>query len=131
MAGKTIGKYVDEIYTLKSVDLKAANAEVSRLKKIISKKNDEMEAKFKKSDLDGAIGKIGKLKIEPVEKFQVDDYDIFNAWVKKNDAFDCYEKKLSQKGITDRMVDRKGNPTKKLLPGLKIFETIKYSITKA
>lgn len=131
MTKKTAGVYIDEIYTLKNVDLKEANAKVASLKKLLGTKIDDMESKFKKSELNGMIGKIGKLKIEPVDKIVMDDYDIFNAWVIKNKAIDCYQKKLSEKAILDRMVDKKGRPTNKLPPGLKFFKTIKYSITKA
>lgn len=92
----------------------------------------------------GAIGSRYKGVVKTESIFQVDDWEAFYAWIKKNDAFDVLNRALNQAALGDRVdvlnekldaanlkvADPKARKPRKLPPGVKTFTAVKLSVTK-
>ena len=73
----------------------------------------------------GAVGKNYVAKVTTKNKPRVVDWGVFHSWVRKNDRFDCLQKRLSDKAVEDTMKDED-----RVLPGLEMFTVKDISLTK-
>lgn len=92
----------------------------------------------------GAIGSKYKGVVKTDTIFQVDDWEKFYDWIKKNNAFEVLNRALNQAAISEHVdalnvkIDaanlKAKNPAdrkpRKLLPGVKTFTALKLSVTK-
>ena len=122
---KTMGALADMLYKNK--------LELATAKKAHTKLDDERKAiiahviaTFPKQDLDGALGKLGKLEIKSKDRPQIDDREKFNKYIAKHGAFDMLQARVSDKAITDRIDDG----VKMSTMGIKMFNTVTVSCTK-
>lgn len=123
---KSLGACADMLYDLRQARLEldkqaaAAKAEETRLIDHIIEKLDK--------ESDGAIGKHHMVRVITKSKPQVKDWPAFQAYVKKHDAFDLFQRRLSEQAVMDRLEDPKN---RKGLPGVELFHAVTVSLTKA
>lgn len=77
-----------------------------------------------RSNASGIAGKLARVQIEPKPVPQVSDWLKFYAYVKKNNAFDLLQRRLSEGAVKERL------DNKVKLPGVTIFNAKKVSCTK-
>lgn len=92
----------------------------------------------------GAVGQKYKAIVKNAETFQVEDWDKFYAWIKKNEAWDVLQRAVNQSALGDRVdvmnekldignakvADPKARKPRKYPPGIKLFTYPKLSVTK-
>lgn len=123
---KSLGACADLLYDLRQarleLDKKAAEAKSEETRLV-----DYIIAKLDKES-NGAVGKHHMVRIVTKRKPQVKDWPAFQAYVKKNDAFDLFQRRLSEQAVMDRLEDPKN---RKGLPGVELFNAVTVSLTKA
>jgi len=121
---KTIGACADLLYKLR--DEKAA------AKKVV----DAIEADEKmvkeyiiqtlpKSNAEGVTGKVANVAVVRKEVPQVKDWDKFYAHVKRTNAWDLMQRRLSDSAVKERW------EAGKKIPGVEVFTAVSVSCTKA
>jgi len=83
------------------------------------------EKKLKKESLTGFTGKVTALKLQPKSSPYIKDDKKFFAWVKRNSAFDCLQRRLNESAINERF------EAKKRVPGIEFWDYLRLSVTKA
>ena len=92
----------------------------------------------------GVIGAKFKGVVKSETVYQVEDWDKFYAWIKKNDAFEVLNRAVNQASVKEhvdalnykldianaKVKDVKDRKPRKLLPGMKTFTALKLSVTK-
>jgi hypothetical protein len=73
----------------------------------------------------GAVGQRFVAKVTASSKPAILDWGVFCAWVRKNDRFDCLQKRLSDDAVVTTQ-----NAEQRLLPGLQTVHVKKVSVTK-
>jgi hypothetical protein len=80
---------------------------------------------FTKADLRGAKGDLATAGVKRTRVFNIVDWDVFLADVKKKKAWDCLQKRLATTAIADR--EAAGKP----MAGVESFEKVSLSLNKA
>jgi hypothetical protein len=106
------------------LELDKANKAVAALKADKTAITNHIIDTFPKQKIKGAMGKLGKIEIKSKEIPQVRDREKFNAYVKKNNAFDMLQARVSEKAIMDRLADGIK------MPFIKMFNKVTVSCTK-
>lgn len=120
---KTIGACIDKLFELRKErlniekDADAVRAKESELEKYIIET-------FNKTDLDGARGKTAVAGITMSTVPTVKDWDKLFKYVKKEDAFDLLQKRVSATAYRERM------DAKEVVPGVESFIVTKLSLRK-
>lgn len=120
---KTMGACADRLYELRQKRLDE------------QKKVDAIEAEEKalkehiintlpKSEASGVAGKVARVTVITKEVPQVEDWDAFYKFVKKNNAFDLMQKRLTDTAIKERWENGKE------IPGVKHFQATTVSLNK-
>lgn len=93
----------------------------------------------------GAIGAKYKGVVKTSDVYQIDDWQAFYGWIKKNDAFEVLNRALNQAALEEHVetmsakIDATnaklpaGDPRRKprkMPPGVKTFKAVKLSVTK-
>lgn len=119
---KTLGACADRLYALKA-EKKKAREVVNALEAEESALNNHIIDNLPKSE-GGAMGKFAKVRVytEPVPT--VEDWEKLYTYIKKNDAFDLIQKRLSPAAVEERWA------AKKKVPGVGTFNVVKISLTK-
>lgn len=73
----------------------------------------------------GAVGKRYVAKVLSERKPSIADWSVFVSWVRKNDRFDCLQKRLSDVAVMETQ-----EAEQRVLPGLQIINVKKLSVTK-
>lgn len=120
---KSIGACADLLFDLREKRLKL-DKEAAKAKAAETALADHIINTLPK-DSTGAAGKHHRVQVKLKEVPQVKDWPAFYAYVKKNNAFDLLQKRLSEGAVQERLVE-----SKKGLPGVEIFKTPKVSLTK-
>jgi hypothetical protein len=76
-----------------------------------------------KSEASGIAGRTARVQIETKPVPQCEDWTAFYAYVKKNDAFELLQRRLSDGAIKERLEEGS-------VPGITIFQAKKVSATK-
>lgn len=97
---------------------------VEKLKKLESELDQYFIDTLPVSQASGIAGQVARVQIKPNPKPIVEDWDKFYAYVKKNNAFDLLQRRVSESAVEERWAD------KKQVPGVGIFHTKKVSVTK-
>lgn len=80
----------------------------------------------------GAAGKTHRVQVvkEDIPQLDTDNVMDFFAWMSKNKAYDCVQRRLSKDAIMARIEYDKNGKVKKMPPGVKMFTALKVSLTK-
>ena len=73
----------------------------------------------------GAVGQRFIAKVVTTPEPAVQDWGVFYSWVRKNDRFDCLQKRLAEKAVKETCAAEG-----RLLPGLQIINVKTVSVTK-
>lgn len=139
---KSLGKCVDLYHDIREKRL-AHNRETEDIKKVETAIQTHIIDNVPKGD-QGAIGTRYKGVVKTSDVFQVEDWDKFYAYIKKNNAFELLNRALNQAAVTEhtdalnekldmanaRQEDPAKRKPRKMLPGVKTFKAVKLSVTK-
>ncbi len=120
---KTIGACIDQLYKMQK-----ARHVIEKQADDAKKKESTLEAyileTFAKSELDGARGKTATAGITQATVATVKDWDKLYKYVKKNDAWDLLQKRVSSTAYRARLDEKIS------VPGVEPFLTTKLSLKK-
>lgn len=117
MANITIGKAIDEIAALQKKRDELA-AKVSAAEKIINEKKETLLKRVKKSELNGARGKIGAAFVKDEDIPTIEDFAKVWAYARKNNASDLFQRRLGLEAVRTRWEEGKK------IPGVGIFRRV-------
>lgn len=120
---KSLAACADLLYTTKQARL-AADKVAEELKKKEAAIEEHIIANLPKSDATGIAGKVARASIVVKTIPIVKDWDAFYAYIKKNNAFELLQRRLSEGAIQERW------DAKKTVPGVDTFKRSKVSLTK-
>jgi hypothetical protein len=120
---KTAAKVADLLYKTRE-ERYAINKQAEEKEEIEKACRDFLIANLPKGDASGVAGAIARVSIEVKEIPQVSDWPALQAYIKKNDAFDLLQRRLSDTAVQARWDD------KKKVPGVIKFTTRKVSCVK-
>jgi hypothetical protein len=103
---------------------RVVNAKVDSYKEDESKIEDHIINSFKKSEIEGAKGRVATagIKNNPVAK--VNDWDKFFAWMAKTKSWDMMQRRVNNKAYVERL------EAKQVVPGTETFVKVSLSLTK-
>lgn len=120
---KSIGGAIDLLYKVRD-GRKAFTAKAEAEKQqegLIEGKILEM---FKKSELEGAQGKVAQSSIKLSEVPTIEDWEKFEKHLKKSGELDLMQRRLSVEACRERWKD------KKTIPGVTVFTKVGLTLTK-
>jgi hypothetical protein len=120
---KTLGACADHVYTLRQERL-AAQKVVDALEEEEKALREHIINTLPKSEATGAAGKLARVTVITKEVPQVKDWDKFYAYVKKNNAWDLMQRRLSAAAVTERW------EAGKEVAGVEPFKAVTLSINK-
>lgn len=134
---KSLGACVDLLHDKREERL-AANRHTEALKVAENAIKDHIVDNVSKGEDRGAVGKRFKGVVTTEDVFQVDDWDVFYAHLKKTGEFDLLNRALNQAAVKERVAMQEPPKTEaarkkwkpKLPPGIKTIKVVKLSITK-
>ena len=119
----TIGSCIDLMYKLR-----AERFAFEKKAEVVKEKESALEKhvleSFKKTDLDGARGKVAVAGITQSTVPAVKDWDKLYAYVKKKGAWDLLQRRLSSSAYRERL------DQKEAVPGVEPFIVTKLSLKK-
>lgn len=120
---KTMGTCADKLWQIRE--------KKSAAKKVLDAIEEEEKAlkehiinTLPKSNASGVSGKLANVKVYNKQIPQVNDWDKFYAFVKRNNAFELMQRRLSTAAVEERL------ESKKKIPGVEIFKATTVSLTK-
>jgi hypothetical protein len=140
---KSLGACVDLYHSVREKRL-AANKVTEEIKVTETFIANHIIDNVPKGDT-GAIGAKYKGVVRTSDVFQVDDWEAFYGWIKKNGNFEVLNRALNQAAVEEHTealnlkIDQAnaklaaGDPKRKprkMLPGVKTFKAVKLSVTK-
>lgn len=120
---KTMGACADKIYELRQKRLDAQKV-VDAIQAEESALREHIINTLPKSETTGVAGKLARVTVITKVVPQVKDWDAFYKYVKKNDAFDLMQRRLTDKAVQDRW------EAGKKIPGVEAFQAVTLSINK-
>lgn len=120
---KSLGRQIDNIYRM-DAEISKANATVAELKRVRRKAESRLLKDFDKSDIDGASGTKGKASIRRSRHATIKNRAKLDKWIRKHNAFDLYQARLTSKAYFDRLEEGI------TVPGVGIFEDVRVSISR-
>lgn len=119
----TIGACIDQLYKLRK-----ERHDIEKKAEAVKEKETELEGyileTFKKTDLDGARGKMAVVGVSQSTVPSVKDWDKLYKYIKKEDAWDLLQKRVSATAYRERM------DAKEVVPGVESFVVTKLSLQK-
>lgn len=113
----TIGKAIDEIAALQK-KRDEISAKLAAVEKLISEKKEKLLARVKKSELNGAKGRLGAAFVQEEDVPTIEEFDKVWAWAKKTNALDIFQKRLSSVAVRERWA------AGKKIPGVGTFHRV-------
>lgn len=120
---KTAGACVDKLYALDAARAKA-QAKADAIKDEFKALENYLLATLPKADLDGAMGRVAKVKIISSFVPHVEDWTKLRAYIKRTNGWDLMQQRLSSTAFRERW------NAKKIVPGVSQFKVLKLSLTK-
>ena len=120
---KTIGACIDALYKMRA-ERHAIEKKAEAVKEQESALEGYVLETFRKTDLDGARGKVAVAGITQATVPTVKDWDALYKYVKKKDAWDLLQKRVSATAYRERLDE------KVVVPGVEPFTVTKLSLTK-
>jgi len=117
------GLCVDLLYRARERRLEMQR-ETERVEKLESKIKEHFIETLSASST-GLAGRVARVQIELKAVPQIEDYEKFYAYVKKNNAFDLLQKRLNEGAAKERLEAGDGAKA-----GITVFRAKKVSITK-
>lgn len=121
MANMPIGKAIDEIAALQKKRDELA-AKVAAAEKIINEKKETLLKRVKKSELNGARGKIGAAFVKDEDIPTIEDFAKVWAYARKNNASDLFQRRLGLEAVRARWEEGKK------IPGVGIFRRVALQV---
>lgn len=121
---KTIGACLDQLYEQRAERL-AAQKQIDVMKKAEADLEEHILKQFDKADLNGAKGDLATGGITKKTVYSIEDWPTFIAYVSKKKAWDILYKQAAQLALRERFDNGEE------VPGIKAFEKISLSLTKA
>ena len=120
-----LGTLIDR---LKKADdeVKKHNAELEKAKKKRTKIENEIMDRFSNQQIDGASGKLARVKLRDVTQPSLKDWKKLAAFVYRYKALDLFQRRLAKTAWEDRVKARKGRP----VPGITAYKAKKISLVK-
>lgn len=128
--GKTkepsLGDMVDQLYDMDQQRI-ALGKEVTALEKKQREMEEYLLNEYKKTELEGAEGKRGKVSLirETVPTVEPENWNTVFAYIGKTKSYDMLYKRLNTKAVRERW------DAGEEVPSVTRFNKIKFSITKA
>jgi hypothetical protein len=120
---KSLAECADLLYTTKEKRLKVQK-EADALGDLEKALKEHLINNLPMSKATGVAGKIARVTILPKQRPQVQDWDKFYAYIKKNNAFELLQRRTADKAIEERWEN------KKQIPGVEAFAYKSVSINK-
>lgn len=118
-----MGLCADKLY-----DLRARRLDAQKVADLLEAEEKALKLhiinNLPKSESSGVSGKTANVKIQKKEIPQVNDWEKFYGYVKKNNAWDLMQKRLSEGAVNERL------DAGKKIPGVEIFNAVTVSCTK-
>lgn len=121
---KKLGQSIDELYALER-KIKKLGDEEKKLRSTRFKLETELLKQFNSEDIKGSQGLRGKAAIKVTKYPTIKDHMKFQKYVKKNGAFDLYQRRINQKAYFDRLEEGEA------VPGVEIFNKTSIKVSKA
>lgn len=122
---KRVGSVADLLYSTRQTRL-ALQKVVEELQKQETALKNHVIERLPVSDATGAAGKIARVQVIPKTTVQVEDWDKFYAYVRRNNAFELLQRRLSATNVRERLE----HAGKRGLPGVKEEGYKDISLTK-
>jgi hypothetical protein len=119
---KNLGAAIDALKKLRDAR-KAAEAAFGARKAIEKAFEDQIFARFEKSELEGARGKLAQATIVRTEVVTIDDYEAFAAFVIRKKLPELFQRRASREAV--RNLWEKGVT----IPGVGKFINVRLSLT--
>lgn len=119
----TLGACVDKMYKIRSKRI-GIEHKVDALRAEQKALEEHIINSFSKDKIDGARGKLASASIVRKTVPHVEDWVAVFDYVKKNDAYDLFERRLSKAAYRDRLESGEA------VPGVKAFELMELSLHK-
>lgn len=124
---KTTGAVIDALYKIRTERIefqRKCDAEVAQMKAAETELKDHLIATLGKSSLDGAKGKLATVAVVRTTVPSVKDWPAVYEYVRENDAFDLFEKRLNKTAFRDRL------EAGEAVPGCEVVEVVDLSLNK-
>lgn len=122
---KSMGACADLLFKLRQERL-ALDKVVEAMKANESVLTNHIIDNLPKGDA-GAVGKTHKVIVRTEQIPQAENWEEVYAYVRKTNAWDLLQRRLNPKAVMERLEDPKN---KKGVPGVKLFNAVKLSLTK-
>lgn len=120
---KSLAKCADLLYETRAARLELQK-QVDELKKNEAELKDHLINSLPKSDASGVSGKVANAKITKKTIPQVEDWEAVQKYIKRTNAFDLLQRRLSAPAVTERW------DAGKTVPGVTKFIAVDVSCTK-
>lgn len=120
---KTAAACADLLYTTRQARLEKQK-EVDALADQESAIKEALINALPKGEATGVAGKIARVSIKTKEVPQADDWTSIQAYVKKHDAFDLFQRRLSDTAVKERWLAGEE------IPGVAHFNKVEVSCVK-
>lgn len=120
---KTLGECADLLYKVKAARL-AKKKEMEELESQETELKEYIIKTLPKSKASGVAGKVARIAVANKDVQQVEDWDALFKYVKKNDAFELLQRRLSTAAVQERLDDGQQ------VPGVKLIKVPQVSINK-
>lgn len=104
-----LGQLIDKIQLIQE-RASEFEAKANALKSEASTLLEEVQNKFKKDALIGAMGRLGRTELREDDVPDLEDYEAFCNYVRKEDAFDLFQKRVSSEAARLRWAEGKTIP---------------------
>ena len=132
MARLKLGTLIDRLYKQEQL--------VARKKRLVAKAENvvkqeqakankidaEIRDRFKRTEINGAVGTVGRAELKKLTSAQLHDWDKLRKYVIKENAVDLFQRRINKAAWLERLADRKNRP----IPGIKAYDRVVLSVTK-
>lgn len=120
---KTIGAVADLLFTTRNKRL-ALQKQVDALEAEEAALKEHIINTLPKSNASGVAGKLARVSVDTKDVPQVEDWTAFYKYVKKNDAFELLQRRLTDASVKERL------EAGVKLPGIKLFKAVIVHLNK-
>ncbi len=107
-------------------DVQTAEVAEKREQIKLNKIGDEILDRFSKDKIDGLTSSLAVAKLKPITGASVHDWRKAIAYIKKNNAFELFQRRINKAAWLEHLEARKQRP----IPGIKKFQRVTLSVTK-
>lgn len=120
---RTVAACADRLYACREERAKAQRV-VDALEKEEKALKEHLIQMLPKGEASGTMGKVAKAYVYSKPIYQAQDWPKVWAYVKKHDAWELLQKRLSTEAVAERF------EAKKKIPGIGVFNVVSVSCTK-